>query len=261
MSNLIRSRSYAPREASLLQQRPAALIDAAEAGWAGAGRAVELTLGAATLLHTRAVPVVTLVTYHGTGATRYALCDTYGSTAAAAAIAAQPDTLRASFEQWSGHAREALERAATPRRSTGTATAELRVKRLAAIQAALGFTTQDLAAVLGLSRPQVYRWLDATDDVRLQDAKRQRLAAVERMARAWQERSPAPLRSVAHEPLSGGQSLFGLLSAPAIDEPAVRAGFDELEARLNAQPRTLSQRMADAGFKRRPSARSLPSDE
>ena len=133
--------------------------------------------------------------------------------------------------------------------------------RLAAIQAALGFTTQDLAAVLGLSRPQLYRWLDAADDVRMQDAKRQRLAAVERVAKAWQERSPAPLRSVAYEPLANGSTLFALLSSDAIDEAALRAAFDELNAKLQAQPKTLSQRLADAGFKRRPSIRSLPSDE
>mgnify|MGYP003335351590 CR=1 FL=1 len=42
---------------------------------------------------------------------------------------------------------------------------------------------------------------------------------------------------------------------------ALRAAFDELTAKLQAQPKTLSQRLADAGFKRRPSSRSLPSDE
>ena len=115
--------------------------------------------------------------------------------------------------------------------------------------------------MLGLSRPQLYRWLDAADDVRMQDAKRQRLAAVERVAKAWQDRSSAPLRSVAHEPLANGSTPFALLSADAIDEAALRAAFDELTAKLQAQPKTLSQRLADAGFKRRPSIRSLPSDE
>ena len=51
------------------------------------------------------------------------------------------------------------------------------------------------------------------------------------------------------------------LSSDAIDEAALRAAFDELTAKLQAQPKTLSQRLADAGFKRRPSIRSLPSDE
>jgi hypothetical protein len=118
-----------------------------------------------------------------------------------------------------------------------------------------------LSTTFSLSGERGSRWLDAADDVRMQDAKRKRLAAVERLAKAWQERCPAPLRSVAHEPLANGSTLFALLSADAIDEAALRAAFDELTAKLQAQPKTLSQRLADAGFKRRPSIRSLPSDE
>jgi transcriptional regulator with XRE-family HTH domain len=262
VSAFIRPRTYTPRDATIYQQRPAALIDAVEEADAPVYPTVHVFHRHSAPLLIQAAGPAFLVTHQLTGATRYALCDRSWSTTATSVIDAAPaDAQEASWEQWAEQAREAFEHAATQQRRTTTAAARLRVDRLAAIQAALGFTTQDLAAVLGLSRPQLYRWLDAADDVRMQDAKRQRLAAVERVAKAWQDRSPAPLRSVAHEPLANGSTLFALLSSDAIDEAALRAAFDELTAKLQAQPKTLSQRLADAGFKRRPSNRSLPSDE
>lgn len=262
MSAFIQPRTYTPRDATIYQQRPAALIDAVEEAYAPAYPSVHLLHGHSASLLFKVTEQALLVAHKLTGATRYALCDKSWSTTTTSVIEAAPaDAQEARWEQWAENAREAFERAATQQGRTTTAAARLRVDRLAAIQASLGFTTQDLAAVLGLSRPQLYRWLDAADDVRMQDAKRQRLAAVERVAKAWQERSPAPLRSVAHEPLANGSTLFALLSADAIDEAALRAAFDELTAKLQAQPKTLSQRLADAGFKRRPSSRSLPSDE
>jgi transcriptional regulator with XRE-family HTH domain len=262
VSNFIQPRTYTPRDATVLQQHPDALIEAVEQTEAPSRPVVHLFYEHPTHQLFRAGGPTNVMARALTAAIPFALCDKSWSTTANTVIHATPTNSRsASWEQWAEYAREAFERAATPERRTTTAAARLRVERLAAIQAALGFTTQDLAAVLGLSRPQLYRWLDAADDVRLQDAKRQRLAAVERVAKAWQERSNAPLRSVAHEPLANGNTLFALLSADAIDEAALRAAFDELTAKLHAQPKTLSQRLADAGFKRRPSIRSLPSDE
>lgn len=262
MSTFIRPRTYTPRDATIYQQRPAALIDAVEEADARPYPTTHLPHEHSVSLLIQAAEPVCLVNRQLTAATRYALRDRSWSTTATSVIDAAPgDAQEASWEQWAEQAREAFKRAATQQRRPTTAAARLRVERLSAIQAALGFTTQDLAAVLGLSRPQLYRWLDAADEVRMQDAKRQRLAAVERVARAWQGRSPAPLSSVAHEPLANGSTLFALLSFDAIDEAALRAAFDELTAKLQAQPKTLSQRLADAGFKRRPSVRSLPSDE
>lgn len=262
MSAFIRPRTYTPRDAAIYQQRPAALIDAVEKTDVTVYQTIHLSPPHSVPLLIRAAGPDLVISQHLTGATPYALCDKSWSTTATSVIEATPaNAQEASWEQWAEHAREAFERAAAPKGRTTTAAARLRVERLAAIQAALGFTTQDMASVLGLSRPQLYRWLDAANDVRIQDAKRQRMAAVERVAKAWQERSPTPLRSIAHEPLARGSTLFALLSADAIDEAALRAAFDELTAKLEARPMTLSQRMAEAGFKRRPSSRSLPSDE
>jgi hypothetical protein len=52
-----------------------------------------------------------------------------------------------------------------------------------------------------------------------------------------------------------------LLSAEVISEAAVIAGFDELVGKLQEKPKSRSQRLREAGFTRRPSVRSLPSDE
>lgn len=235
MNAVIRPRTYPSRDAVTFQQRPAAP--------------------------------------RFTGATRYALRDKDLSERAGLVFHVAPaddriihihiepaDEREKSWKLWWDEcARKVFERAPTRRRHA-TAAARLRVGRLAAIQSALGFTTQDLATVLGLSRQQLYRWLDETDEVRMQDAKRRRLAVVERVAKAWQAKSLAPLQYVAHEPLASGGTLFALMSGETIDEAALRVAFDEMIARLHAQPGTLSQRMTDAGFKRRPSVRSLPSD-
>ena len=59
-----------------------------------------------------------------------------------------------------------------------------------------------------------------------------RLAAVERVARHWRERSAAPLRSVVNEPLVGGQTAPSMMVADAIDEAAIVGAFDELAAKV-----------------------------
>jgi len=262
MSVFIQPRRYTAREATLYQQPPAALIEAVEAAEPSAYPELHLLYGHPTRLLVTAGGPVAVVAHGPTAAMPYSLCHKSWSTTTTDVIDSAPAGAQvASWEQWAKKTREVLDRAADQHRRVVTAAARLRVERLSAIQAALGFTMQDLAAVLRLSRPQLYRWLDAADDVRMQDARRQRLATVERLAYAWRERSQTPLRSVARESLAVGGTLFARLSAEVIDEPAVQAAFDELAAKLRAMPKSLSQRLADAGFKRRPSIRSLPSDE
>ena len=139
-------------------------------------------------------------------------------------------------------------------------TNQARVERLVTIHAALGLSMPDLARVLALSLRDLYKWLDVSKDVNVHDS-RQRLDVVERIARQWCERSAAPLRSVVNEPLACGQSAFSMMVADAIDETAIVCAFDELVAKLKGRPRSRGQKLADAGFTRRPSARALPSDE
>ncbi len=149
-------------------------------------------------------------------------------------------------------------------KSAPSAAARLRVERLVAIQAAFGLSTQDFARVLGLSRPGLCKWLDSSKDVKLQKASRLRLAVVARIAVQWRARSPMTLRSVANEPLAGDRTALTMVTAPTIDVASVLDALDaldELMAQRQSKPRSRSQRLADAGFLRRPSARALPADE
>ena len=167
--------------------------------------------------------------------------------------------LTASREKAEGEA--ALQRPAADSKAAPSADARLRVEGLVAIQAVLGLSMPDFARVLGLSRPDLYEWLDASKDMKLQGASRERLAAVERIAMHWRERTATALRSVVNEPLAGGQTALSMMVADAIDEAAIVGAFDELAVKLRSKPKSRSQKLADAGFTRRPSARALPTDE
>jgi hypothetical protein len=274
VSEIIQPRHYAAREAALRQRRPGAIIDEAERLDAASNQFV--TVWVPDLQPTGIVKMGGLVAVFSGGMTAAARCapvQTSWSTTTVEELDDQiPSAAGPTWTQWAESTRKAFLEAAT-QTATKSATpraveaqdlqaeAQRRVQRLVAIQAALGLTMQDLATALNLSRPQLYKWLDPSQDVRLQEAKRQRLDAVERIAKAWQARSAAPLRAVAHEPLANGRTAFELLAADAIDEAAVNAALGELTAKLQAQPKTRSQLLAEAGFKRRPSIHSLPSDE
>ena len=163
------------------------------------------------------------------------------------------------WHRWAANAqsiRQRPEGAHTP-----ASAAKLRVERLSAIQAAMGLPVRVLAEVLHISRPGLYKWLDAQQDRLLQADNRQRLAVIEQLAKQWRARSNAPLSSVAHEPLASGHTVLEMLTAKDVDEAAVIAAFDDLVAKLQGKPKTLTQRMVESGFKRRPSHRSLPADD
>jgi len=139
--------------------------------------------------------------------------------------------------------------------------ATLRVERLTRIQAVLGLPLQVMAEALGVSRQGLYKWLDAAKDIKLQEANQQRLAVVERLSKLWGERSKAPLASVIHEPVASGRTVRQMLTDTVLDEVAITSAFDELTENIPGKPKSLSQRMAEVGFKRRSTARALPSDE
>ncbi len=269
MSDTIQTRHYSANQASMRQLRPSALINTADrfhepvmhqlptlpAKFYGGGGDVHIIgAGAIGSFVTRALAA--------TGATRVVLIDVDRVTSAAVATAAGlKDYLATLWSQWAETTNTALQQRAPDVKPTPTAAARLRVERLAAIQAMLGLSTSDLAQALGLSRPGLYKWLDASNDVKLQGASRERLAAVERIAKQWRERSTAPLSSVAHEPLANGRSVLEIMVSEILDETAVAGALDEVLTKLQGKPKSRSQKLADAGFKRRPSSRSLPSDD
>lgn len=256
MSNTIEARHCNAQRASLLQRRPSTIIDAAESFHQGepmqfyGGR--EIPGAGSYRIGTKL-----------TGATRTLLVADTGALLATSAIqtVTAEDFDTDSWARWSEAAKAALQKATTAAKAAPSATAKLRVERLAALQAVLGLSTSDLAQALALSRPGLYKWLDVYSDVKLQGASRERLAVIERIAMQWRERSTAPLSTLAHEPLADGRTVFSMMAAEQVNEAAVIGAYDELIAKLAGKPKSRSQKLADTGFKRRPSTRSLPSDE
>lgn len=165
------------------------------------------------------------------------------------------------WARWVGTTKSLLQRHELKSKPIPSAAAMLRVERLTRLQAVLGIPMQAMASALGITRQGLYKWLDATKEITLQEASRQRLAAVEHLAKLWSERSRAPLASVIHEPVKDGRTVLQMLADANLDEDAISSVFDELAKGLQGKPKSLSQRMAEAGFKRRSSAKALPADE
>jgi glycine/D-amino acid oxidase-like deaminating enzyme len=266
VNDTIRTRHYSASQASMRQLQPSALIDTAErfhqqtspqlptlpTKFYGGGGDVHI-IGAG------AVGSAVAKALGATGATRVVLVDVDQATSTA--VANVKDYIASLWSQWAETTQTALQRQVPAAKPAPSAAARLRVERLAAIQGTLGLSTSDLAQALGLSRPGLYKWLDASSDVKLQGASRERLAVVERIAKQWLERSTAPLRSVAHEPLANGRAVLEMMAADVVDEAAIVGALNELVAKLQAKPKSRSQKLAEAGYKRRPSSRALPADE
>jgi hypothetical protein len=269
VSNIIETRKYTTRQSALLQQRPSDIIFAAEssadalkAAHTGTVQVVYYDDQAQTLT----ANVVGLRNL-GKGVGKVLTAGTMAYVMSVSLPTTSPELFTIPDEtqgeniwsRWAGQAKEALQKAVSKELHHSTAVARFRVDRLASLQAAFGFTTQDLASVLGISRQQLYKWLDATNDIQIQETSRVRLARVERIAREWTLRSKVPLSSVSREALTGGSTIFAMMSADVIDETVIVSGFNELITKLQTKPKTRSQRLREAGFIRR--ASSLPSDE
>lgn len=150
----------------------------------------------------------------------------------------------------------------TPPKFQGHHTPEARrVARLTEIQASLGLSMQTLAEVLQISRPQLYKWFDVGQAIRLQEESATRLNAVVQLAQAWRGRSMAPLGPWLHEQAKGGRSLLDLLTSKDLQLAEIERTFDGITGRFGQAPKSRSQRMREAGFSRRATHRSLPSDE
>jgi DNA-binding transcriptional regulator YiaG len=255
VSDTIEARFYNAQRASLLQRRPSMIIDTAES-FHPAVPTQFYGGGETHLIGSRRMGTKL------TGARTFLIVDIDVLPATSAIPTVTVEDFDAdSWSRWSKASKEAFQKAAAAAKEAPSAAARLRVERLTALQAALGLSTSNLAQTLGLSRPGLYKWLDASSDVKLQGASRERLASVERVAKQWRERSAAPLSTVSNEPLADGRTVLAMMVADQFDEAAVVGAFDELLAKLAGKPKTRSQKLAEAGFKRRPSAKSLPSDE
>ena len=148
--------------------------------------------------------------------------------------------------------------------ATPTATksaAHLRVDRLSKIQSAFGFPVRNLAEILGISRAQLYKWIDPSKEITLHNESAKRLALIERIGQKWQLHSRAPLHIIAREPLKNGGNILSLLSESEINEAGIMQAFSDCSKKLSMKQKTISQRMSEVGFNRRSTHRLLPSDE
>lgn len=136
--------------------------------------------------------------------------------------------------------------------------AALRVERLTRIQTSLGTSLQALAEILRISRPQLYKWLDLTQSVRLQAESSARLLEVERLAVEWSQRSRLPLGSAINELTPEGSPL-DLLSEENLDAARIQRALVAIAERLREAPKSPAERMRQAGFARR--QRPLPPDD
>jgi hypothetical protein len=275
MSDIIEGRISAARFASLHQQRPSALIDAVEGREAvntyrQTSTVVGESPGSYIVTGSGGIGSSFLLGLTGALVGTVVIIDNDYPTGApvliqeVAAAMLSPEWAMAGDNRWARWAEttKGLLQKADPRSgSARSAAAKLRVDRISAIQASFGLSTAALSDVLRVTRPTLYKWLDASRDITLQEASRQRFDAIERLAREWSSRSNAPIASVGHEPLKGGLTVQALLTADAVEEAVIAAAFDELIAKLQGRPKSLSQKMAEAGFGRRPSRRSVPDDE
>lgn len=141
--------------------------------------------------------------------------------------------------------------------SRGSGNGQLRVERIARIQAAFGLPVKTLASVLRVSRAQLYKWFDATRDLSIQGDNAERLVIMEALAQSWRRRSTQPLVAVGQEPIEHADTIIDLLSRPKIDRDAVEHAFDVLAEKLVDRPKTRGERLREAGFTRRRTHRSL----
>lgn len=139
--------------------------------------------------------------------------------------------------------------------------AAIRASRLSVIQSSFGASMKMLSEILRISRPQLYKWFDTSQLIRLQDESISRLIAVEQLAREWTALSPMPLASWVHEQPIDRQSLLEMLTAPSLELDEIDRAFRLVAQQLQNKPKSRGQLMRDAGFTRQITHRSLPSDE
>lgn len=271
----VQARRYSAQDAALLQRTVRAVMSTGggqmQVGYASDIDLDDVARDSFAKWATRNMLTMAPTGYISTGAISpahaLALAEVHAATGATMSTHAKYACEPGSLSYWTQLVNEPARTYAAPANGKSepekleTAAATLRVARLVELQAILGLSTSDLADALGITRQGLYKWLDATKEQKLQGANRARLALIERVAKKWRDHSSAPLSKVVHEPLAAGGTTLERFTAEAIDEASFDAVFDELRAKLAAEPLSRSQKLAAAGFKRRPSLRSTPDDD
>ena len=156
------------------------------------------------------------------------------------------------------HLHAVVRKAAVAARGPSNA-AKRRVERIAKIQSAFALPLRVLADVLDRSPTQIYKWLDVNEELDLQEASQRRLDSIEGLANRWLSYSSTPLGALRKEQIGNGKTIVDILAEDTIDPAAAEVGFKLLAERQKDEPRTLTQRLRDRGFK--PVRRTLPDDD
>lgn len=141
------------------------------------------------------------------------------------------------------------------------ANVNLRIRRLVEVKAAFGLSTTELAAVCGVSRAALYKWLSRDETLHLAPANWQRVSDLVGFAEDWNRFSRAPPGQFLYEPVDGGESLLSLLSATPLSQSAVRAALKKLAEMLAKRPLRRDEMLRQTGIRSRPLAGQLPWDE
>lgn len=104
-------------------------------------------------------------------------------------------------------------------------------EKLAGIRRYLSMNVTDMAKALRVARPTVYSWF--RDEAGLRSHHLQRVEAIYGIARRWRRISIQPVGAFLAQPLASGDSLIGLLSAKALNEPEIQEAFAQIQQALN----------------------------
>lgn len=104
-------------------------------------------------------------------------------------------------------------------------------EKLAGIRRYLSLNVTDMARALRVARPTVYSWF--RDEAGLRSHHLQRVEAIYGIARRWRRISSQPVGTFLVQPLASGDSLLGLLSAQALNEPEIQDALAQIQKVLN----------------------------
>lgn len=101
---------------------------------------------------------------------------------------------------------------------------------ISAVKHVLSLNVSDLSRILGVSRPTVYAWADATAQIKPENQAR--LKALEKIAQAWSSMTnDKPFGHLLKAPVGPHEpSLFDLLSAPEWEDAKIQSALKKLSA-------------------------------
>ena len=135
--------------------------------------------------------------------------------------------------------------------ATPTPTAQSLTERVSEIKAAFGLTISQLAQVLQVQRQTIYDWMDEESPRQLQEQKRDRLAAIQRLAIQWNALCQWPAGKGVATYSVDGDTLLDLLSADVLDEARWQTVMRGLSEQVKAEWQRKEERSCGEQARRR----------